>query len=228
VIQGQVAKDYNRRHQFMGRLWQSRYKARIVRDQRYLDHLYAYVHLNPVAAGIVKDPLDFPASGHAELLGAVTPELCSVREALLNFDENIETARAIYADRVRAVAEARWLSVGIRDLPWWRTVEDDNETLPRDEAPDEAVDYLGESLLPEEDQRPDLGAVLRLFEEEAGLGHGEIGGRSRTRLLSWYRRLFATFFVSRLGYPTNETARIFLVICGIVLTFLQSSAKFTP
>ncbi len=87
------------------------------------------------------------------------------------------------------------------------------------------MDYLGESLLPEEDQRPDLGAVLRLFEEQAGLGHGEIGGRSRTRLLSWYRRLFATFFVSRLGYPTNETAKVFLKASGSVSRWVSDGLQ---
>ena len=29
-IQGRVARSYNRRHRFFGRLWQSRYKARII------------------------------------------------------------------------------------------------------------------------------------------------------------------------------------------------------
>jgi len=225
VIQGRVAKDYNRRHGFMGRLWQSRYKARIVQDQEYLDHLYAYVHLNPVAAGIVEDPLDFPASGHAELLGVAKTELCDVREALLNFSEDMKTARSIYAERVRVVAEARWLSTGVRDLPWWQTVDDDNETLPRDEAPDEAVDYQGESLPPEEDQRPSLSAVLRVFEEEVGLGYGEIGGCSRARVLSWYRCLFATFAVSRLGYRTNETADILGKASGSVSRWVSNGLQ---
>ena len=208
VVQGRVAKDFNRRHGFMGRLWQSRYKARVVQVQEYLDHLFAYVHLNPVAAGIVEDPLDFAASGHAELLGAAKPRLCDVREALLTFGEDLTAARSIYAERVRAVAESRWLSTGVRDLPWWQTVDDDDETLPRDEAPDEAVDFLGESLPPEVDRRPNLSAVLRLFEETVGLANGEIAGHSRTRLLSWYRSLFGTFAVSRLGYQINDTANI--------------------
>lgn len=91
-----------------------------------VDHLDAYVHLNPLAAGIVEDPLDFPVSGHAELLGAVMPRPCDIREALLNFGEDMRTARSVYAERVRVVAEARWLSTGVQDLrrflfPGWDT-----------------------------------------------------------------------------------------------------------
>jgi len=55
-IQGRVAKGLNRRNGWTGRLWQSRYKARLVTTHRYLRHLFAYVHLNPVAAGLVVDP----------------------------------------------------------------------------------------------------------------------------------------------------------------------------
>ncbi len=57
-IQGRYAKGFNRRNGWTGRLWQSRYKARMVTEQPYLEHLFAYVHLNPVAAGLVADPCD--------------------------------------------------------------------------------------------------------------------------------------------------------------------------
>ena len=208
VIQGRVAKNFNRRHRYMGRLWQSRYKARIVQEQRYLDYLFAYVHLNPVAAGMVLDPAHYPFSGHTELLGACEPRLCDVETALLNFDVDLKTARSLYQQQVRVVAEARWLSVGVQNLPWWRTVNDNHETMPRDDAPEDSVDYLGRPLPADKHHRPRLEAVLQLFEDAVGLASGDLAGCSRVSLLSWYRCMFATFAVSRLGYPTKETAQV--------------------
>lgn len=55
-IQCRVARAHNRRRRLLGRLWQSRYKARVVRGEDYYRQLLAYVHLNPVSAGMVKTP----------------------------------------------------------------------------------------------------------------------------------------------------------------------------
>ncbi len=84
-LHSQVARGFNRRHRYLGRLWQSRYRARVVDSQRYFGHVVAYVHLNPVAASIVKDPADYPLSGHRALLGARNPRLVDVRAALDGF-----------------------------------------------------------------------------------------------------------------------------------------------
>ena len=40
--------DFNRLRGVFGGLWQGRYKARLLREQEYLEQLFAYVHLNPV------------------------------------------------------------------------------------------------------------------------------------------------------------------------------------
>lgn len=67
--QARFGQGYNRRHRSSGPLWQSQFKARLVEDERYLGQLIAYIHLNPVTAGLVRDPSDYPLSGHRELLG---------------------------------------------------------------------------------------------------------------------------------------------------------------
>ena len=54
-LQGTVSRRYNRRHGYLGRLWQSRYRARVITSDDYFRQVVAYVHLNPVAAGIVDD-----------------------------------------------------------------------------------------------------------------------------------------------------------------------------
>lgn len=58
----------NRKTQRMGHLFQGRYKAILVDGDSYLLELVRYVHLNPVRAGIVSDPVDYPWSGHRAYL----------------------------------------------------------------------------------------------------------------------------------------------------------------
>jgi len=74
-IQCRVARGHNRRRRVLGRLWQSRYKARVVRDDAYFRQLLAYVHLNPVAAGAVDyrgEPVGFSSTLRVGLSRAVT------------------------------------------------------------------------------------------------------------------------------------------------------------
>ena len=133
-----------------------------------LDHLFASVHLNPVSAGIVEDLIDYPQSGHGELLGATAPRLCDVQAALAFFDEDVTTARSVSTCHVRAVAEARWLSTGVRRLRWWQTVQEDDETVPRNLAPRGSTDSLGQPLAPEQHARPKLVDVLAMARPNSG------------------------------------------------------------
>ncbi len=45
---------FNRRHHLWGHLFGGRYKAKLVEEGDYLNRLIAYLHLNPVRAGLVK------------------------------------------------------------------------------------------------------------------------------------------------------------------------------
>ncbi len=63
-----------------GHLFQGRYKAVLVDADEYLLELVRYLHLNPVRAGIAKDPLEFPWSSHRaycgkEIIPWLTPDL---------------------------------------------------------------------------------------------------------------------------------------------------------
>jgi putative transposase len=56
------SKRFNRRNNRSGTLFQGRYRAKHVQTQEYLEQVCAYVHLNPVLAGFVKDPEHWPYS----------------------------------------------------------------------------------------------------------------------------------------------------------------------
>jgi REP element-mobilizing transposase RayT len=103
-VQSKFGQGYNRRWRSSGPLWQSRYKARLVNDERYLLQLLAYIHLNPVTAGLVADPLEHPYSGHHELLGQRRDPLVAVDEVLSIFGDTVSAGRRAY---VRALKGAR-------------------------------------------------------------------------------------------------------------------------
>ena len=207
-MQGRYARAYNRERGFLGRLWQSRYKARLLIDGEDLKCVIAYVHLNPVAAGVVEDPLAYPSSGHREVMGLEHPRLCDVPACLLCFDEDELSARVVYLRWLRAVAEARWFKKGVRELPWWRTAGDDEQTIPTGNEPPESVDFADQPVAPEPSTRPPLQRVLEVFERDIGVAPGDLSGRLRTTLLAQHRRLFATFAVSWLGHTAKDVAGV--------------------
>jgi len=48
--------------------------------------------------------------------------------------------------------------------------------------------------------------VLEVFAAEMGIPAEHLAGGGRSRILSWYRCLFATFTVSWLGHPVKNVA----------------------
>lgn len=55
---------FNFAHQRTGTLWEGRYRATIVDSEQYLLTLMRYIELNPVRAGIVHHPGDYPWSSY--------------------------------------------------------------------------------------------------------------------------------------------------------------------
>ena len=60
---------FNRAHSRTGRLWEDRYKSLIVEDGVAAKTISAYIDLNPVRAGMVKDPADYRWSSYGEAIG---------------------------------------------------------------------------------------------------------------------------------------------------------------
>ncbi len=55
---------FNRRHARTGTLWEGRFRSSLVQDERYLMVCHRYIELNPVRAGMVDAPSDYPWSSH--------------------------------------------------------------------------------------------------------------------------------------------------------------------
>lgn len=57
------AQEFNRRWQRFGHLFADRFTSRIIGDDEYLEDVCRYVFDNPVTAGVVRAPSDWPWSG---------------------------------------------------------------------------------------------------------------------------------------------------------------------
>jgi len=94
AVQARFGAIRNRQMRSRGPTWQSRYKAKLVEDEGYLQQLIAYVHLNPVSARIVNDPADHQWSSHRALIGrGGTEGLVDGDRTLSLYGDTVDSAR---------------------------------------------------------------------------------------------------------------------------------------
>lgn len=86
----------NRRENRTGHLFQGRYKAVLVDGDSYLLELVRYIHLNPVRAGLVENPEEYPWSSHCAYLGRETLPWLTTDWLLAQFGEQLDKAHAAY------------------------------------------------------------------------------------------------------------------------------------
>lgn len=70
TLKQRYSMSYNARHKRTGTLWEERFKSVLVENgETAKAAVAAYIDLNPVRAGIVKDPKDYRWSGYGEACG---------------------------------------------------------------------------------------------------------------------------------------------------------------
>ena len=74
-INGSYTNFFNRRTHRSGHLFQGRYKAILVDVGRYLLQLSRYIHLNPVRAGLVEQPQNYPHSSYNSFISKKGEEI---------------------------------------------------------------------------------------------------------------------------------------------------------
>ncbi len=68
-INGAYTTYYNVKHRRSGHLFQGRFKAILVEKDPYSEELSRYIHLNPVRAGLVKNPSEYRWSSYRYYIG---------------------------------------------------------------------------------------------------------------------------------------------------------------
>jgi putative transposase len=102
-INGAYANFFNKRHQRAGHLFQGRYRAILIEADEYAGEFSRYIHLNPVRAGIVQRPENYPWSSFTAYTGDKKPPAWLTTEWLLGyFGKGKETHQRAYKAFVEA------------------------------------------------------------------------------------------------------------------------------
>lgn len=202
IVQARFGRDYNRRHASSGPLWQSRFNARLVEDQAYLDQLIAYIHLNPVSAGLVGDPADHPFSGHNELIGSDERTLVDLDIVLAAFGGTLRSARRRYVQTLAGAREEEWRTERPGRLPWWPNKPD---RPIRPSCPSAWVDELGRSTGLQR-ARVDAQTFLEAACSALAITPRQLASRSSERELARLRSLVVALGVERWGQSTKQLA----------------------
>jgi len=95
------ASHVNRRYKRVGPLFQGRFKAVVAESRGYLRLLTRYIHLNPVRAGIVSRPGEYPWSSYRAYLGLRRcPEWLETGRTLSRFGQGMSERRRNYKEFV--------------------------------------------------------------------------------------------------------------------------------
>lgn len=171
----------NRRRNRSGHLFQGRYKAFVVDADPYLLELVAYIHLNPVRAGMVENADDFRWSSHRAYLGMETVPWLYMELVLGQFSKERAKARR----ELKRFVDAR-SSEGHRD-----EFHGETSTDSRFIGDDEFVD----GILRQEDTRlprkPSLGTILAVAGRLYDLTENELSAPGQKRRSSEARMLAA-------------------------------------
>ncbi len=111
-LNGVYTQHVNRRHGWVGHVYQGRFKAIVVQKDAYLIELARYVVLNPVRAGMVADAADWPWSSYTAMMASANMPRADwlATDKLLAYFQTLgkgqpssrQRAQQRYADHVRA------------------------------------------------------------------------------------------------------------------------------
>ena len=100
-LNGIYTQAFNRNHHRVGHLLQGRFKAIVIEKQAHLLELSRYIVLNPVHAGMVQHPEDYPWSSYCATLGQTkVSDFFTVQWLLDNFSPQTTRAQQLYREFV--------------------------------------------------------------------------------------------------------------------------------
>lgn len=103
-INGAYTNYFNAKWHRSGHLFQGRYMAIVIEKDSYCEELSRYIHLNPVRAGIVDEPLNYPWTSYPYYIGIKNkPSWLKTDNVLGYFDKNLIVAQKLYRRFVEQV-----------------------------------------------------------------------------------------------------------------------------
>ncbi|HET8761479.1 MAG TPA: transposase [Nitrospiria bacterium] len=183
IMQGlhqSYTQGYNRRYCAVGHVFQGRYQAILCDRDAYLLALVRYIHLNPVRARLVRDPADYPWSGHRAYLD-------SVGEGLVD----TETVLGMLGER-RSLAQKRYQAFVTEELTGGSRPEYYQVRDQRFLGDDAFVEQMQRTTAEERRQpvkTPSLAALLSAVVRATGVTRERITGPDRRGDAARARRL---------------------------------------
>ena len=137
----------NRHYNRTGTLWQGRYKASLIQDDQYLLTCYRYIELNPVRAGMVRRPGDYPYSSYRHNANGQPDSLITThplyRSLAATQRQRLSAYRALFADEIAPEL-----------LALVRNTTNACQVLGNDRFKDQIEAMLGRSVRPGKPGRP--------------------------------------------------------------------------
>jgi putative transposase len=222
------AVRFNRRHDRHGHLFQNRYKSILCEEDGYLMQLVAYIHLNPVRAGIVRgiEALRaYPFTGYSALMGRTERAWQDTEYVLALFGSTFTEARINLHRHV-----AQWELKGscpeltggglIRSAGGWRALKQafrEGAKLAGDERILGSSDFVQKTLKDageEYDRKTrlrsagvDLPGVIAAVCDHTGVREKEVAGASKAAGPARARALVSYIAARKLSIAGSEVAR---------------------
>jgi putative transposase len=95
-------RRFNNSQSRTGTLWEGRYKSTLIQAERYLLACMVYIDLNPVRAGLVADPGDYPWSSHLHHVGRRVDKLVAPHPLYWELGNTPFAREHAYVDLVRS------------------------------------------------------------------------------------------------------------------------------
>ena len=102
ILQFRYTRNFNIKYKKWGHLFQGRYKAILCDKDSYFLELSAYIHLNPVRAGLIKYPHQYPWSSYRFYVREAKERLVDGDFLLAQFSNKKATAKREYSRFVRS------------------------------------------------------------------------------------------------------------------------------
>jgi len=105
---------FNYRYKRTGTLWEGRYRATVVDAEKYLFECMRYIELNPVRAGMVAHPRNFPWSSYHANAEGKEDILVTCHSLYRRLGANAKERQEAYRELVKAPMDAELLTT-VRD-----------------------------------------------------------------------------------------------------------------
>ena len=176
-IAGVYARRIQQRLPTTGHLFERRYRSVLVDADTHLLRLVRYIHLNPLRAGLVADPADYPWSGHRAYLGLASIPWLTTDFTLRLLGTNRSSARRAYARLISAGGDPDDSAQFSHGMPGDTRVLGDDGFLARIAATRRRVPPTRPSL-------PTLEQVIAAAAREAGCTVEALASASKARAVA--------------------------------------------